>query len=109
MYSGIRSKLVYAYKLVDAGFTISGIGVRARFILFKDKPILWCKFIVLGLFNVLITPVDSVNEFILLREMYIRLTDVICEPGGIKSNTMRNFSQILTMSMKIFLPPKLKS
>lgn len=39
-YSGIRSKLVYAYKLVDAGFTISGIGVRAGFILFKDKPIL---------------------------------------------------------------------
>lgn len=33
--------------------------------------------------NVLITPVDSVNEIIPFREMYIRLTDVVCERNEI--------------------------
>lgn len=85
LYSGIRSRLVYAYKLVDAGSMISGNGFRTWSILFRDKLICWWSRIVLGLFKVLITPVDSVNEYISLFDTYMWLIDVVCEKiHGIK-------------------------
>lgn len=75
--SDFRSGSVYAYKLVDAGFIISGIIFPAGLILFKDKLIFWWSCIVVGRFRVFIIPVDSVYEYISLCDTCKWLTEVV--------------------------------